>query len=344
MSGSYQSIIDVANELQPTLSDVFQRAITAGFNRKEYWPAKLEQTIPSSTTLVKFAYDDYFFQFRITDNLQDEQQFVRPTAKSQIIQVKKWAPKGIQLHETELASYDKAGLATMLANRISMLGSTWNLMALDRVVNSLLYGDTDPYYVTSFDNEQLFSQNHKIGIEQATWSNFFPGLQFSSAGYAQIIENFKKIPYGDPTTNIKYLPVAGARMLIVVPPNMEKAVNLIFTQDYLYTGVTSGVNAISENPYNLGSYAAFKPEIIVEENLADDPDSWYVIMVPPTGGRPYAHVIQQTESTRALIANLDPKSVNMQMHGFALWSARSYEEVYPTFPWMFTKCTGGAIS
>jgi hypothetical protein len=333
------SLIELGQTLDPIVQMDYQKILTGAFDSQEFWVTAFCTSYSGSQQVMQFPYNDQFFETFLTDDLQAPARFRGVAAKYQTVKVKKIQPVAIQIHETEIG--DQRFIGQVLQPQIAEMAKTWIRTQQGRAINALINGDSDPYYKTAYDDEQFFSPSHKVGIAQLTWSNLFP-YSLSAANYAKVISNYRRVPLGDPNqaNHMLYLPTGGAEFILVVPPELEELANLIFTNDYLYQSVTSGVNAISDNPFKKGTYAQYAPKrIIAEPNLSDE-QAWYVLMKLNNGSNFWVNVIQDTGSSRQLIASTASTDESVKNNGMLQWQARSFEETYPTLPFLQTKCSG----
>lgn len=226
----------------------------------------------------------------------------------------------------------------MTMNQINTLSLNWAYSPLYRFCHLLREADTNPYYIT-YDGQQIFSQTHTVGTPGVTWSNLFTGVLYDENAVGEtlneVMTNMMQIPWGP---DGKYLPMGGARWILMVPPKQrQNARKLIESTWYLQNGL------VGDNVYQ------GECEIIVEENLVttDDPDNmdWYIIaVVPTTGVMPAIWLEQDIPSNGALISSIDPSNFNMFNLKWLQWKLEGWMEAYAGQYFLMTKIKQSASS
>lgn len=234
------------------------------------------------------------------------------------ITAKKWG-KNVFIRQTDFFNKQQH---TLIMNEVQSLATNLAWVRHRQILNALRLGDTDAYY-TVYDGQQLFSASHEVGYQKAAWGNLGT-TALSGAALQAAINNFGVIPYAPAdNTDMPYLPILGAKFYLIIPQALKDTASLILHNEYLYEA-----NIMSSNVY---SGKNLNVELLIDANLQDAND-WMVAMELPgqAGGRPFVTLEQQVPGTRALIPLVKPTDENVIHADRFEWSAKSFEETFPT--------------
>lgn len=186
----------------------------------------------------------------------------------------------------------------LFSNRIlteaANLGKKMAAQPWREIVNILLNGDTDAS-LSTFDNVLAFSASHKIGPQNATYSNFHTGLPITGSNIWNIIANYiMKIPMG---ANGEYMPMDDVKIYVLAAPIQKETLDPI-----AFNTKRPDQNYSTENFFK----GSFIP--MYDEFLSDDPNSYYIIAVP-SNMKPFTMATQSTNTTDKVVPRFSPSDV-----------------------------------
>jgi len=291
---------------------------------KENWFPRIARKDTGDLTTVRYP----FSYETVGMNRQPAPLYTAPTFQQLLTQyVNLQVGKFMDGAELRVNDFADPVIQQMLMDKVMNLPLSYMLTPLYRCCDALRLGDTDPYY-TVYDGQQYFSTTHAVGPNNVTYRNLYSGLLYDpsdvGAVFNEVKSNMRKIPWGP---NGRYLPMAGAKWIILVPPQQEVNADKLVRNTYYLQN-----NIVGDNPYSMSAQNI--GEVIVEENLVtqDDPDNkdWYVIAVIPQANiRSFLWYEQNALGSGTLVPNIDLTSPNMFYNDLLQWKLQGWLEVFP---------------
>jgi len=233
--------------------------------------------------------------------------------------------KGLYIGEY---TYNDPVYQSMFWNQLGSLVAQASRRPVKAIMDALKNGDDATYtkalvYDDGATELPLFYNNHTLAGN--TFDNLYSGALNATNLKAGILR-FQTIPIGP---NGEYLPMAGAKIYCIIPPQLEYDLDLLINSTTIYE---ANINAT--NPYK-GIV-----EKIVDNYFANDGDDWYMMMTLPSL-TPFV-TVEHTISNPSLQPFIDKKDREVaEKHRFR-WLLDLQEETYPVHYFQLLKFTNGS--
>ena len=299
--------------LSEMLNDSFQVTYADYLNRKSNWSNQLILPAPCRNRKIHFP---FIYDGADLDIVNEGDPPAYNTLLGQDVSIALKAVKGgVSIRQID---FEDPMYQNQLFAQVKGLGIKAAYHNNRRLVNALINGDTDTYY-TMYDGELLFSNSHSIG--GYSFDNLGAGT-LSATSFAEAKTKLRQIPWG---SKGEYLPMEGSTFYLVVPPQLSYTAKALMKNTW-----DPADNKYTEN------ILRGEAEVIVDEQLGDDADDWYLIAELPDM-KPFVNVYHQTLNSMNLVPEVDPSSDAVKNHDEYRWSLKMFRETFPTHFWLMIK-------